>query len=510
MATPIALGTQSNPGRGFRDGSGRLINCYVEPRGDNGRHGAPVYPVDGLDVFAELPVQTQSEEEGYLLTQTGDNLLLQDGGSFLLEGDPFEGQQNDPNKGVQQLIADNGYLWCITGSGVYKVDAGGDATFIGGIAGSSAVTADVNRTHQIGIVSDGYYYVLDTISATLTDYTQSLFFTGPNSVVHYNGYMVVTFPNNRWQISFLNDATQWDVADLETAIFRGDETLRGMVRGGELLIFGNRSLEFWNDVGSTNGFTMQRVSALELGIGPPMSAANVGEAVLFVDEDNAVRLVAGYSTQVVSTHYISRKIRESSDSPSIRATAYERDGHLFYSISCTDFTLTYNLATQQWHEEQSYGEQRRLVNAVERWQNKWFAGNYKEGIIYELSADVHSDGTDKPIVMEVITPPVHAFPDRIRVKSLFIDAMFGTALAADVNADEADPKIMVWISEDDGENFVFLEELSLGDINSKYEELRVQGVGTSDQNGFVFRLTCSTPVVRGILGMSADMTQVRA
>ena len=74
---------------------------------------------------------------------------------------------------------------------------------------------------------------------------------------------------------------------------------------------------------------------------------------------------------------------------------------------------------------------------------------------------MHSDGTDKPIVMEVITPPVHAFPDRIRVKSLFIDAMFGTALAADVNADEADPKIMVWISEDDGENFVFLEELSL-------------------------------------------------
>jgi len=565
MADVIPLADQSNPGRGFRDGSGRLINCYVEPRGKEGRWPTPVYPVDGLTSFSELPLQQGgSEDEGSILLEpespgpplitAGDALLSEDSDTFYLEGDPFIAAQASPDNGVQVIIADNGYLWAITGYGVYRVGPSGDATFIGSLAASKSVTADINRVNQIGIVSDGNYYVCDTVNSTLTNYTSSLLIGGPNSVVHYNGYMVVTNSNNIYQISNLNDATLWDAADVETAIFRGDTTKRCITRGGDLLIFGSRSLEFWQDVGATNGFTFQRVGATEVGIGPPMSAINLDELVLFIDADLAVRAVSGYTTQLVSTPYVARKIRQATDIDSIRASSHERDGHLFYSISCDDFTLTYNVATELWHEEKSYGIERRVVSTTEKLNNVLYAGDYAEGKIYTMSRDVHKEVTN-PIVMEVITPPVHSFPNRIRVKSLFIDAMFGTGLkpetdeteanrmindpqpavgepfdldrsgdplawtasdpltavpADSIGPDEEEPKIMVWVSEDDGENFIFLEELSLGDINSKYEELRVQGVGTSDQNGFVFRLTCSAPVVRGIMGMSADMTAIRA
>ena len=525
----IPLADRSNPGRDFRDGSGRLINCYVEPRSKEGRFETPVYPVDGLSSFSELPRQVGAgETEGYLTQETGDLLLSEDGAdSFYLEGDPFDAQRADPDRGVQAMIYDNSYLWVITGTSVYKVDQGGTGTFIGAIAASKTITADVNRVNQIGIVSDGNYYVLDTVDETLTNYTSSLFFSAPNSVVHYNGYMVVTNSNNTYQHSGLNDATSWSSGDTQVAYFRGDETKRALVRGGDLLLFGTRSIEFWQDVGATNGFTYNRVSATEVGIGPPLSAINLNEAVLFVDADFQVRAITGYNTTVVSTNYIARKIREATDKNSIRATAYERDGHMFYSISCSDFTLTYNMATQLWHEEKSYGMSRRIINTVEKMNNKWYAGNYKEGIVYEMSPDIYKDNTD-PIVMEVITPPVHDFPNKLRVRTLFIDALFGTGLAPEVDeaesarieedptptdtidSDEEEPKLLVWVSEDDGENFIFLEELSLGDINSKYEELRVQGVGTSEQNGFVFKLSCSTPVMRGILGMKADITQVRA
>ena len=508
---PIPLADNSNPGRDFRDGSGRLVNCYVEPRSKEGRWPAPVYAVDGLSTFAELPVQTQTEDEGLILLEDGTGFLTdEDGNEFALEGDPFDGQRQDPDLGVQKIIADNGYLWVVTGRGVYRVDQGGAATFIGGIAGSKVVTADVNRVNQIGIVSDGRYYVCDTILNTLIDYTDQLLISGPNSVCHYNGYMVVTNSNNIYQISAVNDATSWSSVDVETAIFRGDLTKRCLTRGGDLLIFGTRSIEFWQDVGATNGFVFNRVSAIETGIGPPLSAINLDEAVLFIDNDSSVRIIQNYQTQVISTHYVSRKIREASDWASIRATSYERDGHFFYSISCSDFTLTYNVATQLWHEEKSYGLNRRVINTVEKLDNTYYAGDYAEGKLYTLKREHYSDGAEKPIVMEVITPPVHDFPNRLRVRSLFIDALFGTAAASDTDADESDPKVMVWISEDDGENFIFLEELSLGDINSKYEELRVQGVGTSDQNGFVFKLSSSTPVLRGIMGMSADITPVRA
>lgn len=534
---PVPLAMQSNPGREFQDGAGRLINCYVEPRGPEGRHPMPVYPVDGIQLFSQLPTQSLTEEEGTLLMQTGDVLLTEDDDPFILEGDPFDGQALNPSQGVQEMIADNGSLWVITGRGVYKVTQGGEATFIGGLNGSQTITADVNRNNQIAIVSDGRYYVLDTVGETLTEWTyydsgegEPALATGPlyrpNSVVHYNGYMVVTYPSARWQIGNLNDARYFATADLAFFQFRGDSARRALVRGGDLLIFGDKSLEFWQDVGASP-FTMSRVTAIEVGLGATLSAASIDDTVLFVDDNLGVRQVQGYQAINVSSPYIARKIRQAANPHTIRARTYERDGHKFYSISCADFTLTYNLATQLWHEEKTQGLNRRVISAVEKLNNIWYAGNYTEGIIYTMSPDLYKDNSDL-LVMEVHTPPLADFPNRLRVKSLYIDALFGTGLkpevdevesarigedpipADSIDSDEEEPKLLVYISEDSGENWIFLEELSLGDINSKYEELRIQGVGTSDQNGFTFRLVCSTPVVRGILGMSADLTSVRA
>jgi len=504
----IPLAKQSNPGRNFGDGSGRLINCYVEPRGEEGRHQTPVYPVDGITLFASLPVQTTEEDEGYVLLQDGEILLAQDDSTFILEGNPFAAARSNPDKGIQELIEDHGALWAITGTGAYKIDQGGDTTFIGNIPGASVITAEKNRVNQIGIVSDSTYLVLDTLSEELIDYSDQLV-QAPNSTCHYNGYTIVTYANSLWQWSSLNQATTWNANDTATAIFKGDLLRRCLTRAGDLLLFGDETLEFWTDANASNNAIMTRITAIDVGIGAPLSAINLDQAVLFVDNDYSVRVVQNYSTKIVSTSFISRTIRKAADRANIRATSYERDGHLFYSISCAQFTLTYNMATSLWHEEKTYGMDRRIVSVVEKMNGVYYAGNYREGTVYTLSNDIHKDGSD-PLVMEVITPPVHAFPNRVRVKSLYIDALFGTALAADVTDDESNPKLSVWVSEDDGENFIFLEELSLGDINSKYEELRVQGVGTSDQNGFVFKLAISTPVVRGILGMSADVNPVRA
>ena len=519
--TPIPLADQSNPGRYSQDGAGRLINCFVEPRSKEGRHPTPVYPVEGLSPFIDLPVSA-TEQEGLLILEDGSGNYLDETGllNIELEGDPFAGAGVEAD-GVQQILTDNGYLWVITRNRVFKVSNSGSYTQIGNIAGSGYITADVNRDNQLAIANNGNFYIVSTSLDTITkvgagsnqvdsgaDVGDQTFYS-PSSTCHYNGYFVVTYPNGRWQISALNNGLEWDDADLISFIFRGDDPVRCLTRGGDLVLFGTHSIEFWQDVASATGTPFSRVSALEIGIGPPLSAINIDEAVLFVDNDLSVRQLNGYQTVTVSTPFIARKIRQASDPDSIRATAYERDGHKFYSISCSDFTLTYNLATQLWHEERSKGLNRRVINAIAKLENVTYAGNYNSGQLYTMSPDIYGEGTDT-LTMEMHTPPVHVFPNRLRVKSLYIDAVFGQGLPEDVNADEADPKILVYVSEDSGENWVFLEELSLGDINSKYEELRVQGVGTSDQNGFTFRLVISTPVVRGILGMAADMTMVRA
>ena len=51
---PVSLGQRSNPGRDGQDGAARLINCYAEEMGQEGKIPWPVYASDGLVDFVTL------------------------------------------------------------------------------------------------------------------------------------------------------------------------------------------------------------------------------------------------------------------------------------------------------------------------------------------------------------------------------------------------------------------------------------------------------------------------
>lgn len=51
---PLEIGTQSNYGRYGQDGAARLINCYAEELGKEGKSPTPVYACAGLVLFATL------------------------------------------------------------------------------------------------------------------------------------------------------------------------------------------------------------------------------------------------------------------------------------------------------------------------------------------------------------------------------------------------------------------------------------------------------------------------
>jgi len=51
---PISLGIRSNPGRDGADGAARLINCYVENAGDEGKAKYPIYACEGFTSFGTV------------------------------------------------------------------------------------------------------------------------------------------------------------------------------------------------------------------------------------------------------------------------------------------------------------------------------------------------------------------------------------------------------------------------------------------------------------------------
>jgi hypothetical protein len=64
--TPIALGSQSNPGRDEQAGDARLINCYVEQAGEDGVTQLPIYACDGFESFATLATSGTSAPRAML------------------------------------------------------------------------------------------------------------------------------------------------------------------------------------------------------------------------------------------------------------------------------------------------------------------------------------------------------------------------------------------------------------------------------------------------------------
>src|SRR5690606_21275314 len=102
---PLEIGTQSNPGRYGQDGNARLINCYPEEIGKEGKHPVPVYASAGLGDFATL-----------------------------LHG-----------AGVRAMLDVDGYMYTVAGRSIYRVSQVGAVLRIGGLGVDGHVTMARNR-----------------------------------------------------------------------------------------------------------------------------------------------------------------------------------------------------------------------------------------------------------------------------------------------------------------------------------------------------------------------------
>lgn len=501
MAQAISLGTSSNPGRDYQDGSGRLINCYVESRGEQGKWKTPVYAIDGLERFATLPTLDASEEEGFLLTETGFNLLTEEGDSFLLEGDP--GLVTDDSAGVRLLFCVNNKAFAVAGTVLYRMPSGGGSGIsLGGIAAGDSISYGVNRQGEVGIVSDGNYYTL--IDGALVNRTDELF-SAPNSITHINGYMVVTYSGGQWQISGVNSVTSWNTVDVTTAAYKGDQLLRAVTRGLDLLLFGATTVEFWTDVGAS--FPFARQAAIDVGLGAVNSVANVDQTVCWVDDNWQVRILQGYKAEIISNPYVARTIRQSSNKKNIKGYSWRRDEHVFYAITCTDFTFVFNVSTGLWHEEKTGNLDRRIISTMTECNGDILAGHYGERVIYKLGSDIYKDGAEA-INLQIETPIYHNYPNPVRFKTLWIDALTGTGLANDT-APNMDPTLNLQFSRDGGETWMQSDIFDLGDINDPIVELRTDGLGTCDGNGYSFRISVNADVAKAIYGMSVDAKVLR-
>jgi len=358
--TPISLGLRSNQARDVAAGSAKLVNCYADDIGEDAKFRHPLYACDGWASY-----------------------------STLTAGGTTRGMIN----------IDDTRLWVMSGGNLYSVTTDGTATNRGSVSTSGYAYFARNRAATPDVFMVTSDAVLRKMSGTTVstpsfaaEFGASLF----NSVVGHSGYFVITKSNGEFYISGI-DATTFDVVDFSTAQNNADGLTRGMARGRDLVLFGPRSCEFWQNTGNAD-FPYQPIHMANYGLYAGPAAVS-----LVADGDSGltdqiiwpatgpdggyigVCQLSGYEARKISTWEVDNAIRTATKS-TLKAYSYPSQGFTFYAITNgSSWTYEFNTRTGFWHQRKSSGLGFSRVYDACVYNGQVIFGDYTSGLLYQLS-----------------------------------------------------------------------------------------------------------------------------
>jgi hypothetical protein len=476
---PIQLGRGSNKGRHGQEGVASLVNCYVERLGEGGKVEWPIYASNGWDDHATLG--------------------------------------SDDTEGVRASISLDALALFVCGNALYSTnEAGTPVTTVGGLPTlDGLVTMARNRRSpnpQVVIVCDGLWFIYE--GGSLTQGSDSDL-PPPIAVAEIDGFFVFLIQDGRWFFSSIDD-TGVDGLDFTEAQASPDRNVMAAVRGRELLIMGEKSIEFYVDNAGSEDFPFTRLQTAAIGcfaggsVQKVVTAENAADTVVWACTDhkgsfNGIRVLDGYSGKKISTPEVDRLILGEPSPTSIRSMSWTEDGHAFYAISGTSFTKVFDMMfvgnpEAGWHDRKSYGLARwRAQTHCQIGQTHLF-GDYATNKIYRSNREALNEAGE-PIITEVTCPPVHMFPNPFIMDHLYVDALTGVGVNSATDSD-ANPELMIDYTDDGGKSFGGERQVDLGAEAQHHVSIREDSFGQFGVNGVSFRFRCSASVVKGLLGAS--------
>lgn len=471
---PLNLGVKSNPSRySLQAGGARLINAFSQELGQEGKSQFLIVGTPGLANF----------------------------GTALAGG------------GIRNMIEVGGFLYVVAGPILHKIGATGDATELGSVPTTGPVYSRVNRhvPPQIAYLSDGYYAVCVSDVITQIDDPD---LPNPLFLSFLDGYGIIPISGGDFMITGLDDFTTIDALDEGNVEAKPGEITGSFELGRENFFFKIDDMEAFQNTGDAD-FPLERNQAVELGCLIATSIASVdapaGRTLIWVAPNHTVQLLNGYSGTVISNDEVSdllRKLHEAGNISDLRSTAWAWGGNFFYQLSCSDWTRTFDAASGYWHDRKSYLSERSRISQVIRFGNKLIAGDADTGQLYQVSRD-YFDEAGNPLVMQIVTSPVHMFPYRGRMNGLFLDAATGVGLLNDTDSNE-NPQILIEWSKDGGKTFPYRRVRYLGrKAKDAHRITPIRRLGRFGHKGLVFRLTIDASVQRLVLAAAMDAEKLQ-
>lgn len=472
---PLTLPPSSSPARYNMEGNSRLVNCYVEQT-DGAKAEQTIYAMSGLDTWTTVP----------------------------------NGGTTSGPTGVRAFLATDDYLYVVAGRQVTAIDTLGAQTSIVTLPADGDVYLAKNRrspTPEVGLVSDGVFRIITGTSiATVTDPD----LPPPVALGVSDGYFLLPTTFGRMFITGEDDGSSISALDYGKAQKQPGTLLLSLGAEREVIQFLSTGIEFWtNSPDGSGNFPYVPVANITLGCAGAKTVIQLDRAVAWLASDGTARLLDGYSGQRISDHPQERDFHNPQGA--IYGFGYndQSTGHAWLIWRCDTWAWGYNLRTGKWCElqETSVRTTWRGCQAV-RWQNMTLVGDYEDGRIYRVDYEVNTFGGDD-FTMEINLATAHAFPSRMRLNAVYLDAVTGVGKAEAYSGDpDANPVVMLATSADGGKTFGQNRHISLGRSGDRIRRLREYRFGKFGQQGCTLRIQCSAAVARAISGIAIDVDKL--
>jgi len=307
-----------------------------------------------------------------------------------------------------ELFYQNARVFAVAGEAFFEIFSDGSNTNYGAVASVSGITPTMcsNGTagHQVFITSglNGYIFDINTNVLTLiadTDFPQGSALEGE----FMDGYFLVLINESRaFQISALEDGTDWDGLDIAERSEASDNLIAMRRSHREIWFMGNQTGEVWYDNGDPDfPFAPIQGVFIEQG-GKTSTLQRIANSVIWVslDQDGSrvVNIADGYTPRRVSTFAIEFMLQSATAATSMKGWTYQERGHWFYNLHIEgrdDTTPVFDLTMGRWaerglwdEENQQWHPNRPISHCYSSSFIKHLVGDRSTGTVYHQSVDI--------------------------------------------------------------------------------------------------------------------------
>ena len=393
-----------------------------------------------------------------------------------------------------------GYAFVVCKSSVYRYQSGTPTLCTGSLLTSSGRVCIVNNGTQVMITDGAYgYYVTGTTVTRITDTD----FPVASSLAYQDGYGIITEKDTgKFWISGLYDFSAWEALDYATAEGMPDDAVAVMSDHRELMIFGEKSIESYENTGASD-FPFERIGGgfIEKGIGAAQSPAKGDNTVFWLSDMRQILRATGIggAPQIVSTRQLDKRFQAMATVSDAFGFCMDLGGSWYViTFPSENETWCLNTVTNRWNQWASYPYSgthlRHRANCYCHHDGKHLIGDFENGCIYKVDVDAFAD-SGNAIRSQLILPVAEKGGRWIYHSRMEIEIKAGVGIAT---GQGSDPMLMMDWTDTGQKRWSNEHWRSMGKIGEYWKTLVWNSLGRSKHRQY--RLTITDPVERQITG----------